>query len=68
MKEFVTIRYLIDDLRRQEREDKYLSELKWAYLRGMPVEPVKDWFNDSAIEVSESTKLLIQNIFKGKSV
>jgi len=62
MKEFVTIRYLIDELRREDIEQGYLRHVL------PPRSRLKNWFNDSDIKVEESTKLLIQNIFKGKSV
>jgi hypothetical protein len=56
MKEFMTIRYCVDELRRQAREQKYLKCADdWQ----------RSWFKDVDIEVEESTKTLIQNIFKG---
>lgn len=59
MKEFITVRYLIQQLRREDREQRYVN---LVLNRG---NPLQNWFKDVDIEVEESTKTLIQNIFKG---
>jgi hypothetical protein len=68
MKEFMTVRYCVDELRRQAREQEYLSNFEWEGIDNISIEPyeLKCWFDDSNIKVEESTKTLIQNIFKGK--
>jgi len=60
MKEFMTVRYLVDELHRENIEQGYLRHVLH------PRSKLKNWFNDSDIKVDESTKTLIQNIFKGK--
>jgi len=60
MKEFMTVRYLIDELHRENIEQGYMRHVLH------PRSKLKNWFNDSDIKVEESTKTLIQNIFKGK--
>lgn len=60
MKEFMTIRYCVDERRRQAREQEYLDYVNPADWRCCA-----HWFKDGNIEVQDSTKLLIQNIFKG---
>ena len=64
MKEFMTVRYCVDEIRRQAREQKYLIRQE----RADPADSLMSWFKDVDIEVQDSTKLLIQNIFKGQSV
>ena len=55
LKEFITIRYLVDQIRRDNQEKKYLSTLSYDCS-------IRNWFNDGSIEVPELTKLTIENI------
>jgi hypothetical protein len=55
LKEFMTIRYLVDEKRREENEKKYLSTLSYDCL-------TRNWFNDGSITLPESTKQIIENI------
>lgn len=50
-----TIRYRVNQLRREDQEKKYLSVLSFD-------DPVRYWFNDGSVDVSKSTKEIIKNI------
>jgi len=53
--EFLSIRYIVDQIRRENQEKSYLTSLPHDY-------PFRNWFNDGNIEVTNSTRLIIENI------
>jgi hypothetical protein len=55
MAEFLSIRYIVDQIRREDHEKRYVSTLPRNY-------PFRNWFNDGSTEVSNSTRLIIENI------
>lgn len=50
-----SIRYRVDNIRRESQEKKYLSVLSFD-------DPVRYWFNDGSVDVPNSTKEIIENI------